>query len=95
MQEIGKEQLERLKKQGLDVYLLLHWIIAAAIPASIILTLLRWLSSDRTLSFFATGQIIRQLLIALIFCMVPALIFGLRKWFQYDKLLKTKHSERH
>ena len=86
MNNINKTEWEKIKKQGLLLYLVLHWILLAALPASVILTLFRWLIQDRSIEFFSNGVFLGRLIMSFAVCSVFAGIFGLQKWLKNKKL---------
>jgi hypothetical protein len=85
MSNINKVEWEKIIKQGLLLYLVLHWILLAALPAAIILTTFRWLIQDRSMEFFSSGIFINRIIVSFVLCSVLGVILGLKKWFKSKK----------
>lgn len=82
MKSFNKAEWSKIKKQGMMTYLLLNWILAAALPATLILSIFRFVLKGFDFGYFTSGYFIANI----IFCTVIAIVCGLRKWRKNNKL---------
>jgi len=85
---ISREEWLKIKKQGLFLYIVLHWLILAALPAALIFALLGWILAGATLSYFASGTFFTRLVGAYVLCTTLSLIIGFTRWFKYERLYR-------
>lgn len=82
MKSFDKAEWSKIKKQGMMTYLLLNWILAAALPAALILSILRFVLKGFDFGYFTSGNFIANIIL----CIVIAFICGLWKWRKNNKL---------
>jgi len=87
---ISQEQWTRIKNQGKTKYLLIHWVLLAAIPVSIIMPILVGIMNGGGIDYFVSGEFVRRLLIYILLCTLIALIAGNRQWRKNEKRYTNK-----
>lgn len=81
--DITKEQWIKIRAQGKYKYILFHWIITVALPLSIVLPVLRALINRN----FVFIQFVTNVIINVAVFSVISIIFGMRRWKKYSKML--------
>lgn len=82
---IDQKQWIHIKNQGKGKYLLIHWVLLAAIPAAIILSIIRGFVSGFVLSYFSSAEFLKDLALLLFLCIIISLIAGNRRWKKNEK----------
>jgi hypothetical protein len=89
MSRISKDEWLKIKNQGLLLYIVLHWILLAALPAAILSSLFRWITYERSLEDFTSGAFFHRVLTGVVLFAAFSIIIGLRRWFKYEKLYRA------
>lgn len=82
------QQWIKVKKQGKIRYILFHWIICAALPAAVVLHIVRWYANEWAVNYIISAIAIRNLLFGFLICFVISIILGLLTWSRYNKKYK-------
>lgn len=90
MANISQDQWSRIRNQGKTKYLLIHWVLSAAIPVSIIMPILVGLINGEGIDYFVSGEFARRLLVYILLCTLIALIAGNRQWRKNEKRYSNK-----
>lgn len=88
MSKYSKEEWSKIHNQGKIVYILTHWILAAAFPLAIVLPLIRGIISEKNVGFIISLDFFRSILLYMVLCTIISVIFGLIRWNQNEKTFK-------
>lgn len=83
------QQWIKVRKQGKIRYVLFHWIICAALPAAIVLHIVRWGVNSWAASYIFSAIAMRNLMFGFLICSVISIILGLLTWSRYNKQYKS------
>ncbi len=89
MGAFNKDEWSKVRHQGKFLYVLLNWIIAAAIPSAIILSVVRGLFRGEGLGYFITSSYMRNLAITFILCTILSVFLGIRKWSKNERAMRS------
>lgn len=81
---INEEEWSKMRKQGIVLYLLLHWFFAAAIPVAVVTSLIRGMFKGG-IAYIISIEYLKNLFFYIIFCTVISIFFGVRKWRAFGK----------
>ena len=90
MADISLEQWIRIKNQGKIKYLLIHWVLLAAVPVAVIMPVVSGLARGESLSYFLSDRFVGSFLLFLLLCIVISLLAGNSKWKKLERLHNTK-----
>ena len=88
MSKYSKEEWSRIRTQGKSVYIITHWILAAAFPIAIVLPIIRGIFREKNIGFIVSLDFIRSVSLYLLLCTIISVIFGLIRWGQNEKAFK-------
>ena len=88
MSKYNKEEWSKMRKQGKSVYIITHWILAAAFPIAIVLPIIRGIFREKNIGFIVSLDFIISVMLYLLLCTIISVIMGLIRWGQNEKAFK-------
>jgi TRAP-type uncharacterized transport system fused permease subunit len=83
------KQWSKIKNQGIIKYVVFHWIICAALPAAVVLHIVRCAVNSWAISYMISAVAMRNLLFGFVICTVISIVLGLFTWSRYNKRYKS------
>ncbi|MDF2523755.1 MAG: hypothetical protein K0R31_1396 [Clostridiales bacterium] len=87
---ISREEWSKVKEQGKVKYILINWVLLAAFPVAIFMSIARWLIKKVAENYFLSSDFFKNLLMYIALCTVISVLLGLRKWNKYNKFFKPE-----
>lgn len=93
MTNIDLEQWSKIRDQGKSKYLLIHWVLLAAMPVAIIIPVIRGFFIAKGIAYFISPEFVKNFLLFFILCIVISLIIGNAKWKKNEKIFKDSYKD--
>lgn len=90
MSIISRGEWSKVQNQGKVKYILINWILLAAMPIAIFMSVVRGLINKITIFYFLSRDFYTNPLMYIILCTVISVFLGLRKWNKYNKIFETE-----